>query len=164
MKRKLFALFLMLCLVLSCIGCSKEEPKTEPPKEGPKLSIKVNDHELTNVMLNYYYVDAIHEYVNQYGNYLQWFGIDPNKPLDDQVYEKESGKTWADYFLDNATNSAKITYALYDAAAKVNHSLTKVESDALVQLLDNIESFAKANAFQSADDYLISVYGNNASF
>ena len=164
MKRRLFALFLMLCLVLSCIGCSKEEPKTEPPKEGPKLSVKVNDHELTNVMLNYYYVDAIHEYVNQYGNYLQWFGIDPNKPLDDQVYEKESGKTWADYFLDNATNSAKITYALYDAAAKVNHSLTKVESDALVQLLDNIESFAKANGFQSADDYLISVYGNNASF
>ena len=68
----------------------------------------VGTHKLTPAMVNYFYKGAYGNMQNQYGDFMSYI-IDSDTPLDEQVYDEESGETWADYFTDqgliNATPS-----------------------------------------------------------
>ena len=83
----------------------------------------VNDLKLSAVELNYFYIDAINNYCNQYSSYLSYF-LDTSKPIGEQFYDEEGKITWADEFLDMALESAKNNYALYNAAKAAGHTLT----------------------------------------
>lgn len=76
----------------------------------------VGTSKISPVELNYYYVDYINEYTNQWGNYISLTGLDPTKPLNEQVYNQETGETWADSFLSLATQKMQHVYATYQAA------------------------------------------------
>jgi hypothetical protein len=75
-------------------------------------AIQVGEYTLSSADANYFYVDAVNTYVNQ-NSYLLPYLMDTTKPLNEQVRDKETGATWADYFLDAAKDSMKNTYALY---------------------------------------------------
>jgi hypothetical protein len=44
-------------------------------------SVKVSSHELNSVMVNYYYIDTVNNYYNQYGSYAYLMGLDFSKSL-----------------------------------------------------------------------------------
>ena len=47
------------------------------------VAVTIGEHELSNADLNYYYVDQINEFLNQYGSYASMFGLDLTKPLNE---------------------------------------------------------------------------------
>lgn len=61
--------------------------------------------ELTNSELQVYYWQTITDYINNYYYVLDYFGLDTSAPLDEQVYDQETGLTWQQFFLDNAIQS-----------------------------------------------------------
>ena len=126
-------------------------------------ALVVGEHKVSAMELNYFYVDAINEYVSQYGNYLQWFGLSTSAPLSSQTYDKTTGATWADHFLTSAIDSAKNTYALYDAAVAAGHKLSEEEKKAMNTLYDNMDVYAKGYGYNNANAYLKSIYGNGAN-
>ena len=125
-------------------------------------ALVVGDHEISAVELNYFYVDAINEYVNSYGSYLQYTGLSTSTPLSSQKQGNE-GSTWADYFVKSAIDSAKNTYALYDAAIAAGHKLSEEEKTSMQSLYDNMDVYAKAYGYNNAKAYLKSIYGDGAT-
>ena len=76
-------------------------------KERRTVVAKVGDMELTNSELQIYFWQAVSEFYNYYGYYmdLSTIGLDLNKPLDQQYYDETNGITWQAYFLETALNT-----------------------------------------------------------
>lgn len=125
-------------------------------------AIKVGDHVLSSVDVNYFYIDAVSNYVNENSQYLQ-FIMDPTKPLNEQILNKETGDTWADNFMMSAQNAIKSTYALYDMAVKNGHKLTEAEQKSIDSTLSTYELYAYYYGYKNVDAYLRGTYGNGAS-
>lgn len=132
-------------------------------------AVTIGEHDLSTADLTYFYVDSISNYqqnvYNQYygsfGDYWSvMLGFDATKPLNEQVYDKETGKTWAEYFMDNAIQSAKDTYSLYDDAVANNYKLSETEQTNMDSYFGNLDLYASYYGYSSAKSYLRSSYGN----
>lgn len=132
----------------------------------------VGDQKLNTVTMNYYFYDAVKalqtETANTYGDYansyLNTMGLDLSKPLDEQVYDSETGMTWADHFLDSAIDSAKSDYALY-ALANADGEF-KISDDAQANIdntLMNLQFYAAFSGMSNVDAYLRNMYGNGST-
>ena len=125
-------------------------------------AMTVGDHTLSSVDVNYFYIDAVNNYVNQYSSYISLI-MDVSKPLNEQVVNKETGATWADNFLDSAKSNIKSTYALYDMAVKNGHELTEAEKKAIDSNMATYSLYATYYGYSNLDTYLRAVYGPGAS-
>ncbi len=127
----------------------------------------VGEHKLNSVDFNYYYIDAINEFYNEIytqfsdyaESYLTSLGLDGAKPLDQQIQDAETGKTWAEYFLDGALENAKLDYTMYDLAKKDNFELSEEEKENLEHISHNLESYATLYGYSNTNQYLRAVYG-----
>lgn len=136
-------------------------------------SITLGNHELSTADISYYYVDNIlnhyNEYVNNYGEsgamYAQFMeGINFTAPVGDQVKDKESGQTWADYYIEEAINTAKEVYALYDKAmADPEFKLSEDDQEYLDSFEDYLELSASMSGYSSVGGYLRGRYGAGAN-
>ena len=163
MKFRILSAIVLLCLVFSCFGCSKSDnPPPAKPADYSITALTVNGYDISAAELNYFYIDSIRDYLSQYGNYLQWYGLDPQAPLGTQIYNKETGETWADYFLDSAIASAKNTYALYSESIAAKHSLSKEEQESADGLIEYMDSYVKKYDYADAQAYLADNYGQGS--
>jgi len=126
-------------------------------------ALTLGDHTLNSVEMNYFYIDAVNNFANQYGSYAQMMGLDLTKPLDQQVTDEETGATWADDFLSSAQASARSTYALADEAERAGYTLPQEQLDNIDMYGKNLDGYAKLYGYGSADDYLRAMYGNGSS-
>lgn len=134
------------------------------------IAAVVGDRELNSVELGYYYNDAISNYYNEMyemyesytDSYLQAVGLDTTKALDAQVYDQETGKTWADYFVEEAIEAAKSDFALYDLAKAENFQLPEDEQTTLDNMMSNLGTYAVLYGYSNANQYLRAMYGYGA--
>ena len=135
-------------------------------------AITIGDHEITSGELTYFYMDAINEhqqevysqYYESFGDYwTMMLGFDTTKPLDEQNYDTDSGKTWADYFLDKAIESARNVYALTEDAAAKKYTLTEEEQANVDSTISTMELYAQYYGYSSVKSYLRASYGNTAT-
>ena len=127
------------------------------------VAATVGDHEISNAELNFYYIDAVNNFYSNYGSYAAMFGLDMTKPLDQQVLDEETGKTWADDFIDSAIENAKAVYALNDAAAAAGFTLTEDQAAEVEITASNMRTYANMYGYPNVDDYLKAMYGNGAN-
>ena len=156
-----FWVILALCVSLVA-GVALKSPITGVAAR-MTTALVVGDHKVSAVELNYFYIDAIQDMVSQYGNYISLTGLKTNSPLSEQIYDKEAGTSWADTFLDQAIESAKNTYALYDAAIAAGHTLSDEEKKSMDTLYSNMDVYAEYYGYSNANQYLSSVYGDGAN-
>ena len=133
------------------------------------VAVTIGDHQLTSTQLNYFYSDAISElyssYYNYYGNnaYLYamiYEGVNFNAPLDEQTYDKETGATWADHFIDEAIKNAASVYTMYDLAmADESFKLTEDDLKSIDNADGNQELYANLYGYSSLNAYLRATYG-----
>ncbi len=134
------------------------------------IAAVVGDRELNSVELGYYYNEAINKYYNNWyeqyttytDTYLQAIGLDTSKPLNEQVYDEESGQTWDQYFIEVAIENAKSDFALYDLAKAENFQLPSEEQTTLDNMLNNLETYATLYGYSNANQYLRAMYGYGA--
>ena len=155
-----FWVVIALCVSIVA-GMALKSPVTVA-LERTTTSVKVGDHKLTATELNYFYIDAINQYCNEYSSYLNYL-LDVTAPLSDQVIDKTTGKTWADNFVEMAMNQAKNTYALYDIAKSKGYELPADEAKAMQDLYDSMDDYAENKGYRNASKYLQSIYGKSAN-
>ena len=123
----------------------------------------VGGHELTNAQLQVYYQMEVLEFVNEYGYYLSFIGLDYSQPLDQQPCMMQDGYTWQQYFLKCALSSWHSAQALAIEAGKNQFQM----ESSYQQQLDNLDSTMAAQAlmygFESADAFLQSQCGSNTT-
>ena len=127
------------------------------------IAATVGEHQLSNAELNYYYIDYINNYSNNYGSYLSLFGLNASEALDKQIYNQETGETWADNFMKQAAESAKTVYALSDAAEAEGFTLPEDSQTQVTLLENNLNAYATMYGYSDADAFLKAQYGNGAS-
>ena len=184
MKRFL-ALLLALVMVLSFAACSKNEPTgstpTEPTRDLSKLDklywresytasdadaaaarnstvASVGGAELTNGMLQIYYWMEVYSFLNDYGNYLGLYGLNPTKPLDSQACVNTDG-TWQHNFLKGALDNWYCYQSLALAAEKTNTPMDPELQKELDGLYDSLKKRAEDGKFDSIDALIQSESG-----
>lgn len=127
------------------------------------VAATVGSHELSNAELSYYYIDYVNNYANSYGSYLSLFGLDSSVALDKQVYDTETGETWADNFITESASSAQNVLALADAAEAEGYTLPEDQQAQVDLLSNNLDAYATIYGYDNADAFLKAQYGNGAS-
>lgn len=116
-------------------------------------------HKLTPAMVNYYYRSAVQE-LSQYASYI---GVDTTKSLTEQVYDEESGQSWADVLMEQALNTAAQTYAIYDEAVANGYTMSDADKEAIDTTVSTLEYYAAASGLSNTSAYLSAVYGNGCN-
>ena len=62
----------------------------------------IGENTLTNRNLQIYYWMEVQNFLNTYGNYASYFGMDYTQPLDTQRSTYDENLTWQQFFLDTA--------------------------------------------------------------
>lgn len=159
---------IMVLIVAIVLGVTLSGPVIGVINRGTH-AVTVGEHELSTTDLSYFYVDAINDYYtnvyNQYypsyGNYWQLaLPFDVSKPLDEQA---KGDSNWGDYFVEQAIESAKGIYGLYDKAVADKHALTEDEQKGLDTYFNNLNSYAANYGYSNAGSYLKGTYGNGAN-
>jgi hypothetical protein len=163
------AMILIVCAVLGVVGVRaaingglSEHMTTAATVEGEKLSA---------VEFSYYYNDAISDFYNEWyeqysdqtDTYLMMMGLDTSKPLNEQIQDEETGKTWADYFVELALDEAKRDAALCKEAKNNGFELTKEQKENIDASIENIKMWAPYYGFNDANHYMRATYGNGAN-
>ena len=109
-----------------------EEPKhkdsytvtdTELQKEADAVIARIGNQILTNADLQVYYWMTVRDFVDYYGYYLDTIGLDTAKPLNEQIYDEETGKTYQQYFLETALESWRRYASLVQMAEDADYVL-----------------------------------------
>ena len=181
--KKLISLLLVLALLLCCAACAdqeKDEPETtttasepsegtqssedaQPAVDGDATVLTVGDHDISVRQMNYFFMDSVSQWYNNYGAYAAYFGLDFQKSLDEQVYDQTTGQTWGDYFLAEAVEVVKLTYAMYDAAQEAGYTMPEAELTQLQAMFDSMEEQAQYYGYENADEMLKTIYGEVSS-
>ena len=158
-----FVVVMAVILVIALVAGAKQTITAGGLREKNTVALTVGEHELSSVEMNYFFMDAVNTFYNNYGSYASMFGLDVTKPLNEQVVDEAAGTTWADDFMTQAKDSAASIYALADAAASAGFALPEEERANLEQQLSSLELYATMYGYSNADQYLKAMYGNGAS-
>ena len=138
--------------------------------EKSKIAATIGERELNTVEMNYYYIDAINKFYNQWNydengdHYLkQIYGLDTALPLNEQYTDEAKTETWADFFITEAMKQAQHDYAMYDLATKENFTMSEEHKAELDETLGMLETYADIYTEGNVDKYLSAVYGNGSS-
>lgn len=167
-----FVIIVVLCLSI-LVGSVTINPIKNVIYKNTK-AVTIGDTTLSAVELNYFYIDAISNYLNtlqsSYGDYWYLFsGIDTTKPLDEQTYtyknedDEEVTETWAKIFLDMAIENATSTYELYNLAQKDGFKLSEDRQKSIDSTMLTMSFYASYYGFNDMDAYLVNSYGNGAT-
>ena len=114
----------------------------------------VGDLGLTNSELQVFYWQAVEEFYNYYGYYLDASVLDLSKPLDTQFYNEEAGITWQKYFMDSAI-SVWSRYAALNMAAKEAGFQLDAESQAyLDSMMEQMRTGASQQGYASVNEMI----------
>lgn len=151
-----------LVIVAAVVGISRAVDNSGV-RQRNTVAATVGSHNLSNVEMNYFFIDSVNTFYNQNSSIISYIGLEPGVPMDQQMFDEDAGTSWADYFVDSALQSARSTYAVADEAKAQGYTLSedgKAQVDSTIQTLG---LYASAYGYSNADAYLRAMYGNGAS-
>ena len=114
----------------------------------------VGDYGLTNSELQVFYWQAVEEFYNYYGYYLDASVLDLEQPLDTQYYDEESGITWQKYFLDSALSVWSRYAALCMAGKEAGYQLDAESQEYLDSMTEQLATGAAEQGYASANEMI----------
>ena len=132
-------------------------------RERNTVALTIGEDKINNAELNYFFMDAVNQFYNQYGSYAALLGLDTSKPLDEQIFNEETQETWADNFMNSAIQNARMTYALANEAKANGFTLPEAAVSGIDQSMSTMELYASMYGYPSTEAYVKAMYGNGAS-
>lgn len=118
-------------------------------------AVKLGDKTLSAAEMNYFYANEYYRYYE----YMSMFGVDPSLPLENQDCVLTEEGSWKDFLMDEALNSAKSIYAMYDAAMAEGFELSEEGKEEVEHEMGHLGEYASSNGFSSVKKYLRAGYG-----
>ena len=142
--------------VLSNYSISEASPHDRTMSSVVAIDAQTGEPAMTNGLLQFYYWIEFFSFMNYYGEYASYFGLDAYSPLSEQASMSEN-RSWEQYFLESATEHFSEQYSLYRAALDNGYVLTEEDQAALDDVFDpngSIATGAAENGFESAEAYM----------
>ena len=124
----------------------------------------MGEYELTNSQLNMYYWMGVIDFLNQYGSYAAYFGLDYTKPLDEQLYDKETGQSWQQYFLQSALDNWYQDHAMFLEAEKAGFEMSEEYQEYLDGQYETLLEQATKDGYVSVDAMLQVDFGASVGY
>ena len=99
----------------------------------------VADKKLTNGQLQVYYWSQVYSFINDYGAYAAYFGLDFTKPFSEQQCTMEENSTWEEFFLEMALSSWTQMATIELMAEENGFSLSAEQQADLDSLIENLK-------------------------
>ncbi len=158
-----FVAVMAVVLVVAVVVGVKQTITNQGILEKNTTAMTIGEHKVNNAEMNYFFMDAVNNFYSSYGSYASMFGLDVTKPLNEQVVDEETGKTWADDFLESAKNTAVSVYAMSDAAKAAGYTLSEEETANIDSQMETLDLYATMYGYSDASTYLKAFYGNGAN-
>jgi len=126
---------------------------------GDVVVATIGENTLTNSQLQVYYWMEVQNFLNTYGAYAAYFGMDYTQPLDTQL--EEEGLTWQQYFLDTALNSWHQVQSMYLLSQESGLEMSQ-ESKAYLEGLDAYLEEVAASYEITVDELIAGNFGPGA--
>ena len=124
---------------------------------------RVGDSELTNGLLQVFYWMDVYEYLDDYGYYAVYYGLDYTQPLDEQTCQDSEG-SWQHFFLEKAI----LNWHNYQALMKMAEAEGVPLDEDLQADLDNLRASLTdtvlENDYQSIDAMLQADMGAGCTY
>lgn len=132
-------------------------------KKSDQVVARVGDSELTNGLLQIFYWMDIYEYLEDYGYYAVYYGLDYTQPLDQQTCKDTEG-TWQHFFLDKSILNWHSYQALTDMAEAEGVTLEEALQDDLDGLRASLTEAVLDSDYQSIDAMLQADMGPGCTY
>lgn len=119
---------------------------------------------LSNSQLNVWYWLEFYSFLNSYGSYISYFGLDVTTPLAEQSSLTEN-YSWEQYFLEAAASRFQQYYAIACLAEENGFTLSEDEEAQIADIIDPDGEFAAEayeNGLESNDAYVQMNFGQGA--
>ena len=127
--------------------------------EGTKIAATVGDAQLTNATLQIYYRMQIMEFLNYYGSYLSYVGLDYTQPLGGQPCYYDDTISWEQFFVDCAIEAWQQDQVLCLMAEKNGYTLPQEMEEEIQKLPASLEEQAAEGDYESAEAMIKDVLG-----
>lgn len=137
----------------------KENYTAEDDKFSKKLDksvASVGESELTNAQLQVFYWQQIYDYGYQYSYY---YGLDLGAPMNEQIMDKTTGKTWQQYFLECALINWQQLQTLTNQADAAGFTLPEEEQKELDEIEATLAEKAEKGKYASVAEMLEKSFG-----
>jgi hypothetical protein len=123
-------------------------------KKSDQVVATVGDAELSNGLLQIFYWMDVYEYLENYGYYAVYYGLDHTQPLDQQTCKDNEGSTWQQFFLDKALLNWHSYQALIMRAADEGFDLPEEYQSELDNLRATLTEAVLDSDYNSIDEML----------
>ena len=114
---------------------------------------QIADDAITNGQFQVYYWMGVYNFLNYYGNYISYLGLDYTQPLDEQV-QASGEETWQQYFVEAAFDNWHRYEALSLLAKQNGMTLGEELQTQLDSVPENMKKTAQENGYDSAEAML----------
>jgi len=121
----------------------------------------IGEHTLNNGQLQVYYWMEIQNFLNTYGNYAAYFGMDHTRPLDTQVCAYDENLTWQQFFLQTALDNWQQVQAM-NLMAREAGLAASAENQAYLDGLDAYLEQTAAGFGISVEELMTANFGPGA--
>ena len=121
----------------------------------------IGERQLTNGQLQVYYWMEVQSFLNTYGAYAPYFGLDYTKPLDTQISMEDESLTWQQFFLQRALNNWQQVQAMSMEAAINGVEMNPEDQEYLDNLQQQMEELAQ-NYDMTLEELLLTNLGPGA--
>ena len=128
---------------------------------GDTVVATIGEHQLTNRNLQVYYWMEVQNFLNTYGNYAAYFGMDYTQPLDTQRSVYDENLTWQQFFLQTALQNWNQVQAM-SLMAKEAGLTTDAEDQAYLDGLDDYLEQTAAGFGMSVEELMAANFGPGA--
>jgi hypothetical protein len=122
------------------------------------------EYELTLGELQVFYWSSVYDFLNEYGYYLSYIGMDYTKPLDQQVYDPQKGTTWQQFFLDGAIDTWHRYVVLTHMAEESEYQLSENVQNYLTTLSEEMQKWAEEYKYEDTQAMISHDFGAAADF
>ena len=112
----------------------------------------MGDYQLTNGELQVYYWLEVQSFLNNYGTYAYYFGLDYTQPLDMQLcyLSETASQSWQQFFLASALQTWHNYQAMYAEADINGFQLSQEDLEELANMEQTLEEQAVNSGFADA--------------
>jgi len=132
-------------------------------KQGDTVIATINGRELTNTQLQIFYRMQVMDFLNYYGEYASYVGMDYTKPLSEQTCYYDETMTWEQYFLDISIDTWQNYQILALLAEEAGHVMSEQWQESLDGLAEELQQQAELGEFESVEAMLQKLIGPGCS-
>ena len=134
-------------------------PDEQAATKGDVVVATMGSVELTNSMLQIYYRLQIMEFLNYYGSYLSYIGLDYTQPLGGQPCYYDDEISWEAFFVDTAIETWQQDQALAQLAAEEGFTLDPEIEAEFENIATSLNEQAVEGGYEDAEAMIKAVLG-----